>query len=89
MPKHCIIQVGSRVEGPYGELETNQHPKPDARARRIRSRVCGTVIRACGPKTWIVLFDYNGQEKECASSLLKLVPPLTGVPVEQICKKVR
>ena len=84
-----MIQVGSRVEGPYGDLVTNPNPKPDARARRIRSRVCGTVVRACGPKTWIVVFDYNGQEKECSSSLLKLVPKLTGVPVDQLSKKVR
>ena len=83
MARQGIIQVGCRVEGPHGDLTTN----PNEKGRRIRSRVCGSVVRPCGAQNWVVLFDFNGKEKECSSKSLKLVPGLTGVPREQLAKK--
>ena len=74
------ILVGARVEGSHGPLITN----PDAsKKRRIRSKVIGTVVRAVGPQKWDVVFDYDGKSKEVSSKSLIVVPPETGIPVDE------
>ena len=74
------ILVGARVEGSHGPLITN----PDAsKKRRIRSKVVGTVVRAAGSQKWDVVFDYDGKSKEVSSKSLIVVPPETGIPVDE------
>ena len=74
------IVVGARVEGSHGPLITN----PDAsKKRRIRSKVVGTVVRATGPQKWDIVFDYDGKSKEVSSKSLTVVPPDTGIPVNE------
>ena len=80
MVRANLIQVGSRVEGPHGDLVAN----PNGNKRRVRRRVIGTVLRPSGQHKWFVLFDFDRKEREVTSKSLKLVNSLVGVPLTEI-----
>ena len=61
MAKQSRLRAGCRVRGSHGQLINN--PDPNIK-RRVRKKVVGTVIKASGPKKWIVVFDFDGREKE-------------------------
>ena len=72
------IQVGSRVEGNFGELVPNTDPK----RKRRRDVAFATVIQAAGPKNWVILRDIDGEVKIVSSLSMKVVPDDCGVSLE-------
>ena len=81
MARATSLQAGCRVIGSHGPLIDN--PNPNIK-RRVREKVIGTVIRASGQRKWIVVFDFDGKEKEVASASLKKVSDeSTGVPLNE------
>ena len=85
MVRRCNIFIGSHVEGSYGPLIANPNP---ATKRRVRSRTVGTVVRAAGHHKWDVLFDYDGKTKSVASNSLTIVPPGTGIPLDELSEAI-
>ncbi|MFO0446461.1 MAG: hypothetical protein ACK51L_02220 [bacterium] len=61
------LEVGTRVSGSVGNFIPNHD---NSKRRRLRERWFGYIISAVGTNKYLVRFD-NGEEKECASSLLK------------------
>ena len=80
MVRANLIQVGSIVEGPHGDLVAN----PNGNNRRVRRRVVGTVLRPSAQHKWFVFFDFDRKEREVTSKSLKLVNSLVGVPLTEI-----
>ena len=79
------IEIGCRVEGCHGPLVANPDP---TKKRRVRSRVVGTVRRAEGTHSWTVVFDFDQASNVVKSSLLKVVPVDTRVPVDKLTSNV-
>ncbi len=68
------LAVNQRVSGAVGEF----YEDPSAK-RRQRQRWFGHVVRAVGEKRYLVRFD-NGEEKELASSVLKVESMVASIP---------
>ena len=78
MSNSSHISVGCRVEGAFGPLVDNPNPKVK---RRVRERVCGTVIKAVDQRRWEIVSDIDGEIKIITSNALKVVPDEFGVPL--------
>ena len=70
----------SRVSGSHGSLIPN--PKSNAK-QRVRSKAAGTVMSACGPHKWNVLFDFHSKVKTVTSKSLKVVDTSVGIPLNE------
>ena len=62
-----------RVSGALGAFIEGPHK------RRRRERLFGHIIRAVGERRYLVRFD-NGEERECASNVLKVESSLASIP---------
>ena len=74
------ISVGCRVEGAFGPLVPSPNPKVK---RRVREKVCGTVIRAVDHRRWETVCDLDGEIKIVTSNSLKFVPDEFGIPLHE------
>ena len=79
MPPKVHIGDGSRVQGPYGNLES----LTIGAKRRRRERVIGTVIAPIGHNKWRVLFDFDGKEQQVSSKSLTVVDAQVGIPLDR------
>lgn len=81
MARATSLHAGCRVTGSHGPLMEN--PNPNIK-RRVRQKVNGTVIRATGQRRWIVVFDFDGKEKEVTSASLKVATDSAeGIPLNE------
>ena len=78
MSNSSHISVGCRVEGAFGPLVDNPNPKAK---RRVRERVCGTVIKAVDQRRWEIVSNIDGEIKTISSNALKVVTDEFGVPL--------
>jgi hypothetical protein len=67
------LAPNQRVSGAVGEFIEGPSK------RRRRQRLFGHVIQAVGERRYLVRFD-NGEEKECASNVLKVESALSSLP---------
>jgi len=70
------LEVGPRVSGLVGNFIPNND---NSKRRQLRERWFGYIISAGGTNKYLVQFD-NGEEKECALSLLKKERLTASVP---------
>ena len=81
MARATSLHAGCRVTGSHGPLIVN--PNPNIK-RYVRQKVNGTVIRATGQRKWIVVFDFDGKEKEVTSASLKVATDSAeGIPLNE------
>ena len=75
------ISVGCRVEGAFGPLVPNSNPKVK---RRVREKVCRTVIRAVGQRGWEIVCDLDDEMKIFTSNSLKVILNEFGIPLHEL-----
>ena len=81
MARENQIYISCQVEGWHGLLVDNPSP---TKKRRVRSKLVRAVLQAEGTHSWIVVFDVDNRSKVVKSSLLKVVPNDTGVPINEL-----
>ena len=93
------ISVGCRVEGTFGPLVPNPNPNPNLNLnpnlnpntnlnpkvkRRVREKVCGTVIRAVDQISWEIVCNLDGDIKNFTLNSLKVVADEFGIPLHEL-----